>query len=135
MPTPRKSAATLALRGAFNKDPRRVRDDVRGSGLIGRWLPGSSDPKEVWEELIKAAPAGILTGSDRPALEMVARTIAQVRSDGKALSMTQLAQLVQTLGRFGLSPAGRQALDAPPPPSRRSTKGSILAFLGRGPAA
>jgi len=116
MPRPRKSARTLELAGSFDRNPARKREDLIGQGDIGKWNPGSSDPAAIWSELCSLAPAGILTASDRLALEIVCRTVAEVRASGKALSINALGALILTLSRFGLTPSGRQSLDAPAPP-------------------
>jgi hypothetical protein len=114
MPRPRKSAAALALSGAFVKHPERARPDVVAAGEIGRWRAGSSDPAAVWRELAQIAPRGVLTAADRPGLQLLALLIAGVRADPSKLTAAKATAIVTLLGRFGMTPQSRAQIPAPP---------------------
>lgn len=113
MPQPRKPASTLAVVGAYKKNPARQHVDVAAQGAIGRWQEGSTDPATVWDELCGIAPRGVLRSADRPALEMAVRLLVRSRADPASLTPARVTALTGLLGKLGLTPAGRLALSIP----------------------
>jgi hypothetical protein len=117
MARPRKAAAVLELAGSFKKDPARRRSNPTARGSIGAWRDGSSDPAQIWSELVHIAPEGVLTSADRPALQAAAFLIARMRANPGAVTPAAVTCLVGTLSKLGMSPAGRVALEIAPPPA------------------
>lgn len=111
MPKQRKSAAAIALAGGNAHKPRR--EDVVGTGAVGPWRERSADPSQIWDEIVAAAPPGLLTASDRLAVEAATRLIADMRGDPTKFSTAKGTLLVSILSRLGLTPAARLAMAVP----------------------
>jgi hypothetical protein len=107
MPYPRKSAQLHALSGAYTHNPKRRRRDLKASGVIGPWQERSSDPRQVWDELVAGAPQGVLTTADRQALEYAVRLIVDMRTDPMGFPASKGTLLVNLLGKLGCLPASR----------------------------
>ena len=106
MPRPRKSAKLLAIAGSFARNPKRTRRDVEAAGAIGPWVERSTDPAEVWAELVAECPAGIRTAADRKGMEYAVRLMVDLRSDPAGFSASKGSLLVSILRN---SAASRQA--------------------------
>jgi hypothetical protein len=112
------------LKGADRKNPQRYRGEVPKSGLpIGNAPDHLSDgAKKCWFELETYASPGVLTGSDRIALELASVLLAKQRRwieppEGiaveeiwkfMAFSNGELNALVGLLARLGMTPSDRQ---------------------------
>ena len=101
MPQPRKSADLHAISGSYTRNPKRRRRDVKATGAVGPWRERSSDPCEVWNELVAGAPQGILTAADRQALEYAVRLVVDMRRDPTAFPASKGTLLVNLLGSSG----------------------------------
>ena len=110
MPRPRKPAAMLRLTGS-----RRKRRDEALAGPVGPWRTGSTDPAAIWDELLACAPPGLLTASDRPALELATLMIGTMRADPATLTASRCAAISNLLSRLGMTPSGRGQLAVPEP--------------------
>jgi hypothetical protein len=113
MPYPRKSAQLHALSGAYTHNPKRRRRDLKASGVIGLWQDRSCDPREIWDELVAGAPAGMLTAADRPAVEYAVRLLADMRKDPTAFPASKGTLLVNLLAKLGCVPASRLQMAMP----------------------
>ena len=114
MPKPRTPSAVLEARGAFAKDPGRRREDFDAGGF---------DPappkyftvkqKAVWDEIVGVLPASVLQATDRMAVELAARLIANFRAlPDRDVSMAQVAQIRTALAVLGMTPADRSRVSA-----------------------
>ena len=114
MPTPRKPDNVLDITGAKRRNPARYGSrapqpiDQRDIGRCPSFLTDME--KECWREIIKNDP-GVLRRSDRIAVEMAARLIAEIR-EGDAKAATH-AQLNALLHKFGQTPTGRNHVSIP----------------------
>ena len=119
MSRPRTSTAMLEARGAFVHNPgRRVAraNEPRPTGQLGRPPKHlADDEKKTWRELARISPPGVLANSDRWFVEMTVRLMTRVRQ-GTAKTM-DTGQLLQCLGRMGLTPADRSRVSAVLPPA------------------
>jgi hypothetical protein len=115
MPQPRKSADLHAISGAYARNPKRKRRDVKASGAVGPWKERSSEPHEVWDELVVGAPAGVLTTADRQALEYAVRLLVDMRNDPTGFPASKGTLLVNLLGKLGCLPASRLGMNTPDP--------------------
>jgi hypothetical protein len=116
MARPRTATAILAARGAFKHDPQRARhQEPPGRAKFPKAPPSrlSADERKAWREIVKIAPVGVLTGSDTLVVEIVSVLLAEFRSDPQAFPTGRLGRLTAELGRLGLNPSGRAALQIP----------------------
>lgn len=114
MPKPRTPSAVLEARGAFAKDPGRRREDF-DSGTFNREPPGYFKPhqREVWDEIVNVLPTSVLQATDRIAVELAARLVAQFRhQDDAEVTSAQVAQIRTALAVLGMTPADRSRVGA-----------------------
>jgi phage terminase small subunit len=124
MARPRTPATILNLRGAFDKDPQRKREDAEGAG------PFETDPpthlaQEVvpaWRYIVSRLPKVALSSSDEIAVEMAARLLAWYWLTG---SLDHAKELRQWLAQLGMTPAARTKI----PPAKPGEKGNRFAGL------
>lgn len=107
MARPRTPTNVLDARGAFKKNPNRRREDPDVDAEIGE-PPAFFDEAHacVWQELVAAAPNGVLKGSDRVALEMACRLTVAMRTNAE-FPISGMLRLEALLGKFGMTPADR----------------------------
>lgn len=111
MARPRTPSNVLELRGSFKKDPQRKRkNEPKAEGDIGKFSNGPITSEEIWNELISACPANVLTGSDRMALEIAVEYMRQFRSDPTGCPAERVKTLINLLARFGMTPSDRAKL-------------------------
>jgi len=114
MPKPRTPSAVLEARGAFDKDPARRRDDF----AAGEFEPTppkyfKQHQKDAWDEIVAALPANVLQATDRMAVELAARLIAQFRKlPDSQVTSAQVAQIRTALAVLGMTPADRSRVSA-----------------------
>lgn len=109
MGRPRTPTNVLQLRGAFAKNPQRKRpDEPKPEKDVGN-PPAcfDEDHRAIWREIKKNSAAGVLTISDRIALEVLCCLVRQFRSDPVAFSGAKLARMESLFGKFGFTPADR----------------------------
>ena len=115
MPAKRVPTSVLALRGAFDKDPKRGREranEPKPQGPLGappedflRDTPEMKKHLAAWFELIDIAPPGVLTKSDRQHVKRTAQLM--VKCDRDAAKDSTRAQLRAHLADIGCTPVGR----------------------------
>lgn len=112
MPRPRKPTEVLELTGAFRANPQRRRSVGAKSDKELGDPPIHLNLKEnaAWREVVRNAPAGVLTSADRILVEMVARLLARFRTEW--LKGSELALMLQCLVRLGWTPADRSKVVA-----------------------
>ena len=105
------------LKGADVHDPQRYQKTVPKSALPLGDYPEvrSTDPKECWFELAALAIPGVLTGSDRVLMEVLAHLLAEFRTSPVDFSGAKLAQLIGICARFGMSASDRNKLGVDKP--------------------
>jgi hypothetical protein len=134
MPTPRQSLTELAHTGTLGKNRDRYQSRIASRTTVITPLGKapvhlSATERSIWAEVVRCAPPGLLTKSDRLSLEIVVRLVACVRSpEAKSGDSTVLMAL---LGHFGMNPSDRykMALEPPPEPKAQSDEEARLAEL------
>ena len=111
MPAPRKSAALAAISGAYAKNPKRARKDLQAAGAIGPYVERSTEPREVWDELVAVCPS--LTAADRAAVECAVDLLVEKRRDPTAFPPSKVNALISLLGKLGCTPASRLSMALP----------------------
>lgn len=118
MARPRTATALLDARGAFKKNPGRARSnepEVKSALPADPPLFLTSTEKDCWREVIRIAPAGVLTGADVVSVELAARLIAEMRTSFSDMPAARLVRLDSMLQKLGLSPSGRASLTVDKP--------------------
>ena len=114
MGRPTKPTAVLELVGAYKKDPQRKRlKEPKPTKGIGSFVLGPTDLAEIWDEVVGQVVPGVLTISDRMALELVCRLYAEIRLKPDKISVGKVTALANLLGRFGLTPSDRAKISMP----------------------
>lgn len=115
MARPRTPTNVLQLRGAFAKNPNRARpDEPKPAGKIGQ--PPKyfdDDHRKVWKEIERSAAPGVLTISDRLAMEILCVLVVEFRSDPQGMACAKIARMEAIIGKFGFTPADRSKVCAP----------------------
>lgn len=114
MARPHKPTKVLELVGAYKQNPQRKRkNEPKPTEGIGAFVEGSTVLSEVWDEVVRQVVPGVLTISDRLALELVCRLLAEIRLKPDEISVGKVTALANLLGRFGLTPADRAKVTVP----------------------
>ena len=117
MSRPRKGFSELELSGSFAKHPERRRErenEPMPRGELPKNPPSYFTPEqaEIWRELRRGAPDGVLTDADYHCVELACILMAKVRA-GEA-KPSEIAVLSSLLARLGLTPADRNRVRALP---------------------
>lgn len=121
MPAHRKPLEAHELSGATKKNPQRFVDrkgEPKPTASIGS-APKHLTPaqRKVWKEIAAVSPKGVLTNADRLLLEVACCLIVQFRA-GTLIRASEIAGLLNALGRLGLSPADRAKLNVASEPDK-----------------
>jgi len=101
----------LEMSGSAQKHPQRRRAEPVTLPFGQPPAHLSKELKAAWREIARAAPACVLTRSDRVAVELAARLLVRIRTtDFSAAEATSLRSL---LGQLGMTPADRSKVSAP----------------------
>jgi hypothetical protein len=119
MPTPRKSLTELAQTGTLSKHLGRYEARIasRTTVIAPIGKPPTHLPaieRSIWGEIVRTAPPGLLTKSDRLSLEILGKLVARMRTS--EFKVSELNALVAVLGKFGMTPADRLKMNLEPPP-------------------
>ncbi len=118
MPPKRMTRAELSFSGALKRNPGRYANRGNASTTLAPlgYAPKhlSAELKTLWRQLLKLAPAGLLTVADEFSVELAVRAIHRSRT--AAMTASELSTLVNLLGKLGMTPADRSRLDIAPPP-------------------
>jgi phage terminase small subunit len=128
MPKPRTPSAVLEARGAFDKDPGRRREDFE-AGAFDPTPPKYFKPKQrdAWSEIVGVLPASVLQATDRMAVELAARLIAQFRAlDDSEVTSAQVAQIRTALAVLGMTPADRSRVSV----KKQTPENPFAALMG-----
>jgi hypothetical protein len=119
MPKPRKSLTELAASGTLQKNLGRYQTRIASKITIA--APIGTAPrhlqaieKSIWAEVTRSAPSGLLTKSDRLALEVLCRLVARTRT--AEFKTSESNALLAVLGKFGLTPSDRLKMSLEPLP-------------------
>lgn len=115
MARPRTPTNVLELRGAFKKNPDRARVDPPTEAGLGA-PPSYLNKAEchIWKEIESRAPAGVLTRSDRLAVEQMCYLVYRIRTQPDDVKVAERNLLRSYLGQFGMTPADRAKISAAP---------------------
>jgi hypothetical protein len=112
----RKPTTLHLIEGTFRRDRHGLPSPAWMLEPLGAppadWLPLA---KGLWQEVANQIPHGVATKSDRVTFEILIRMLAQVRETPAALTPALASQIRVCAGAFGMSPADRAKLAAPPP--------------------
>ena len=128
MARPRTPTNVLEMRGAFKKDPQRRR--ARENEPIVYEPAGgppdnfTDDQKKAWTDIQSRCPAGVMTKSDEIALEIAAGLLARHRL--MPLTGTDLSQLNQLIGKFGMTPSERSKVTVSVPSQKAGNRFGTL---------
>jgi hypothetical protein len=128
MARPRTPTNILQMRGAFKNHPERLKDregEPKVVEPIGDAPVGfTGDLLQAWKDLVDGCPAGVLTKADRLAVEIAAGLLHRHRV--MPLSGSDLSQLTNLLGRFGMTPSDRSKVRVSvPTPSPENPFGKL----------
>ncbi len=123
----------LDLRGAFEKNPQRRREEPEVERELGEPPPHFDEARRAaWAEIVSHAPAGVLTRADRIAVEMLADLLTRYRAsmapDGEKFTSADRRDLMALLARFGMTAADRSRVAAP---KEREEQGDLFDLLSR----
>ena len=112
MPAPRKPSNVLEFRGSFKKNPSRRRKVIKASDEPIGSPPGylTQEQVDVWHEILRIAPPGIIKATDRMPLEVLTCLMCEFRQGPTLFTASRIAQLMALFGRFGLTPADREKM-------------------------
>jgi hypothetical protein len=128
MPKPRTPSAVLEARGAFAHNPDRKREDFE-AGVFDPAPPTyfKAHQKAAWNEIVGVLPATVLQATDRMAVELAARLIAQFRKlPDDEVTSAQVAQIRTALAVLGMTPADRSRVSA----KKETPKNPFAALMG-----
>ena len=119
MARPRTATEILKARGAFRKDPQRVRVDPEPTGTLRKTPPNNltTDQKRAWQRIVRIAPARVLQCSDEIMVELAAVLLAEFQADPGMMPTARLLRLETQLGKLGLSPSDRARVGVEKPPA------------------
>lgn len=103
------------MRGAFDKNPQRRREDLPGVGEFNPLPPQNMHPSIVpyWAEIVGQINPAVLTASDVSAIKVMARLLHDFELTGDKSIATELRQM---FAQFGMTPVGRTKIAAPKKP-------------------
>lgn len=114
---PRTPTKVVELRGGFKKHPERKKQrkaEPAPKAGIGAAPSYFSDQQiKAWDYIVSIVAPGVLFDSDRTHLEMTARLLAEMWSDGKDMKTDRLRLLSTLLGKMGLNPSDRSRVQVP----------------------
>jgi hypothetical protein len=109
MARPRTPTNLLDARGAFKNHPGRKKDRENEPVVLEPIgdppAAFTDDQRRAWLDLTTTCPAGVLTKADALAVEIAAGLLARHRM--MPLTGSDLTQLGNYLGRFGMTPSDR----------------------------
>ena len=118
MARPRTATNILEARGAFKRHPERKRkSEPKVDSAFPTKPPAylDADERKCWREVVRIAPAGVLTGADTVTVEVVARLLAEFRDDSRGMQVARITRLTSEMGKIGLSPSARASLSVHKP--------------------
>ncbi|MEQ1930976.1 MAG: hypothetical protein ABL957_10675 [Parvularculaceae bacterium] len=127
MSRPRTPSNVLELKGAFDKNPQRRREDPKvdlGLGEPPEYF--EAEERAIWEEIAGQAPEGVLAKSDRLCIEMLVPMVLRLRRR-EPMKAAERAFMLSTLTRIGCTPADRSRVAKPAEPQEQLDIWGVLA--------
>lgn len=132
MSRPRTPSNVLELKGAFDKNPQRRREDPKVEVGLGPAPDYFGDvEREVWDEIAASAPEGVLAKSDRLCVEMLVPLVMRLRQR-EPLKAAERSFMLSTLARIGCTPADRSRVAKPQEEETQTDIWTVLAKGGGG---
>jgi phage terminase small subunit len=127
----------LELNGAFKKNPQRRREEPNVDSELGPPPDHFDDARcAAWAEVVGMAPEGVLTKSDRLAIEMLSDLLVRYRASmapaGDKFTSADRRDLLAILARFGMTAADRSRVSSP---TEKEETGDMFDFLAKTGAA
>lgn len=133
MARPRTPTNVLALRGAFDKNPKRGAERANEpppNGEVGNPPLGLTVAvHDAWKEIVDACPPGVLCKADRIALHVAAVLYSEFKNCASDMPAARVNALFAALSRFGMDPSSRSKVNIPSKPKENAFSG--LARKGR----
>jgi phage terminase small subunit len=82
-------------------------------GEVGKYGIGTTNPSEIWDELVSICPPHVLKNSDRLVMEIAVEYLRQFRESPASYSNERVRILISLLGKFGMTPSDRAKLSIP----------------------
>lgn len=112
---PRTPTNVLALKGAYKKDPARLKDregEVQNVNPVGDAPDDlTEDEKVCWNTFVKESIPGVLGEADRVAIAQASILLAKCKAREAAITEQNL--LFKFLSQFGMLPADRSKISVP----------------------
>lgn len=125
MPANRKPTEVLKLVGAGKKNPARLRErageptDNDPLGDPPAYLMATE--REIWGVLKDQLVEGVALASDRMAFEVLCRLVGLMQTNGiGGMEVGQIAQMNKLFVAFGMTPADRSRVKAPPKNTKKN---------------
>ena len=98
------------LKGACRQNPQRYRDAPEGNPTPMGQPPENMVPeaKVIWYEILEMMPHGVITHSDRFAVETLANVMLEYRKDPFGFPAMKHRVIDRKLSELGLTPAARR---------------------------
>jgi len=105
-----QARAVAELKGTTKTHPDRYRGEVADSGEpIGQPFDMMSDEaKSLWHEILRGAPDGIFTSSDRHMFKVLCNLMSEYDESPKEFPVGKYTHLIGLSARFGMTTADRQ---------------------------
>lgn len=120
MGRPRTATNILERTGAFKIHPGRKKErhqEAKGKGRFPKRVPPhlTANEKDMWRDIVKRVPDGLLTNSDVYVVEICAVLMVKLRDVGPVeMGSSLMTRLSSELKQLGLSPAARASLNVEP---------------------
>lgn len=130
MSRPRTPSNVLELKGAFEKNPNRRREDPKVEAGLGEPPDYLEDAERaVWAEIEQSAPEGVLSRADRIAVEMLVDLIVRFRAR-QPLKAAERNHMLNLLSRLGMTAADRSKVAKPGDGEQQTDIWDILGAQG-----
>ena len=121
MPRPKKPSALLEASGAYRKDPqRRPKNEPVVKSPVGNCPDEfNEDQRKRWNQIVREAPPGVLTGADRMAVVQLSILTSEMFEKGLrgTMAVPRMQLMNKLLGQFGMTPADRSKISLPDKPA------------------
>lgn len=116
------------LKGADKINPQRYRDapTVNPMGIGQPPEHMKQGAKVIWFEILGIMPPGVITASERIALETLSNILLEYRADPFGFSAMKHAVIDRKLSELGLTPASRRKISVP---STKPKENSFAEFV------
>lgn len=115
MPGIRTATSILELKGSYRKNPQRRRSAEPVAAPFRNTPPShlTAAQKKIWRAIVKDCADGVITQSDRLALEQLTMLVSEWRENPKDFKTSRHALMHSCLARFGMTPCDRSKIIVP----------------------